>query len=130
MLMNKDAVMVASEIITGEDFLPDRLRDHIRQRGRSLQSRETCVDLITLQEQLKAKNVPPEISSMEFVKDLLEGTQTSANVKYYAEIVRDKAVLRRLIRINEETREYTCYLESQPLDEILEKTQKDRSLSW
>ena len=61
---------------------------------------------------------------MEFVKDLLEGTQTSANVKYYAEIVRDKSILRRLIRINEDIAN-TCYLENQPLDEILEKTQKE-----
>ena len=122
MLMNKDAVMVASEIITGEDFYQtaygiifDSVVDLFKE-GKP-------VDLITLQEQLKAKNVPPEISSMEFVKDLLEGTQTSANVKYYAEIVRDKAVLRKLIRINEETAN-TCYLESQPLEEILEKTEK------
>ena len=114
MLMNKDAVMVASEIITGEDFYQtaygiifDSVVDLFKE-GKP-------VDLITLQEQLKAKNVPPEISSMEFVKDLLEGTQTSANVKYYAEIVRDKAVLRKLIRINEETAN-TCYLESQPLE--------------
>ena len=51
------------------------------------------------------------------------GTQTSANVKYYAEIVRDKAVLRRLIRINEDIAN-TCYLENQPIEDILEQTEK------
>lgn len=122
MLMNKDAVMTASEILTGEDFYQTAY-GIIFDCVVNLFKAGKPVDLITLQEQLKEENVPPEISSMEFVKDLLEGTQTSANVKYYAEIVRDKSILRKLIRINEETAN-TCYLENQPLEEILEKTEK------
>ena len=122
MLMNKDAVMVASEIITGEDFYQTAY-GIIFDSVVDLFKAGKPADLITLQEKLKEKNVPPEISSMEFVKDLLEGTQTSANVKYYAEIVRDKAILRRLIRINEDIAN-TCYLENKPLEEILETTEK------
>ena len=122
MLMNKDAVMVASEMLTGDDFyqtaygiLFDAVVELFKE-GRP-------VDLITLQEHLKEKDVPPEISSMEYVRELLAGTQTSANIKYYAEIVKDKAILRRLIKINEETAN-TCYLENKPLEEILEQTEK------
>ena len=122
MLMNKDAVMTASEILTGEDFYQTAY-GIIFDCVVNLFKAGKPVDLITLQEQLKEENVPPEISSMEFVKDLLEGTQTSANVKYYAEIVRDKSILRKLIKINEEIAN-TCYLENQPLEEILEKTEK------
>ena len=127
MLMNKDAVMVASEIITGEDFYQtaygiifDSVVDLFKE-GKP-------VDLITLQEQLKAKNVPPEISSMEFVKDLLEGTQTSANVKYYAEIVRDKAVLRKLSGSTKRLQTRVIWKAS-----LLRKSwkkQKNRSLNW
>ena len=83
MLMNKEAITVASEMLSGEDFyqtvygiLFDSVVE-LFQAGKP-------VDLITLQEYLKEKNVPPEISSMEFARDLLTGTQTSANVKYYA----------------------------------------------
>lgn len=122
MLMSKDAVMTASEILTGEDFyqtaygiLFDSAVD-LFKAGRP-------VDLITLQEHLKEKDVPPEISSMEFARELLVGTQTSANVKYYAEIVREKAILRRLIKVSEETAN-TCYLENRPLEDILEQTEK------
>ena len=60
---------------------------------------------------------------MEFARDLLVGTQTSANVKYYAEIVKEKSVLRSLIKLNEETAN-ACYLENEPLDELLERTEK------
>ena len=99
-LENKDAIMVASEMLSGEDFYQTAygiLFDAVVE----LFHEGKPVDLITLQEHLKEKDVPPEVSSMEFARELLVGTQTSANIKYYAEIVRDKAVLRRLIRINE-----------------------------
>ena len=122
MLMNKDAIMVASEMLSGEDFYQTAygiLFDAVVE----LFHEGKPVDLITLQEHLKEKDVPPEVSSMEFARELLVGTQTSANIKYYAEIVRDKAVLRRLIRINEDIAN-ACYLENQPLEDILEQTEK------
>lgn len=68
------------------------------------------VDLITLQNRLKEKELPPDISSMEYVRDLIAAVPTSANVKYYANIVSEKAVLRRLIRTTEEVAN-ACYLE-------------------
>ena len=116
MLMNKDAVMVASEMLSGEDFYQTAygiLFDAVVELFKAGRP----VDLITLQEHLKEKDVPPEISSMEYARELLAGTQTSANIKYYAEIVKDKAILRRLIKINEETAN-TCYLENRPLEEM------------
>lgn len=122
MLMNKDAIMVASEMLSGEDFYQTAygiLFDAVVE----LFHEGKPVDLITLQEHLKEKDVPPEVSSMEFARELLVGTQTSANIKYYAEIVRDKAVLRRLIKINEDIAN-ACYLENQPLEDILEQTEK------
>ena len=122
MLMNRDAVLIASEIISGEDFYQTTygiLFDSMVE----LFHAGKPVDLITLQEHLKEKNVPPEVSSMEYARELLSGIQTSANVKYYAQIVREKATLRRLIKINEEIANI-CYLENKPLEEILETTEK------
>ena len=86
MLMNKDAIMAASEIITGEDFYQTAYGILFDSMVELFQAGKP-VDLITLQEHLKEKDVPPEISSMEFARDLLVSVQTSANVKYYAEIV-------------------------------------------
>ena len=68
------------------------------------------VDLITLQNRLKEKDLPPDISSMEYVRELLEAVPTSANIKYYANIVSEKALLRRLIKTTEEVAN-SCYLE-------------------
>lgn len=52
---------------------------------------------------------------------------TSANVKYYAQIVADKATLRRLISINEEIANI-CYAGKEPTDVILEETEKKYSM--
>ena len=81
------------------------------------------VDLITLQNRLREKAVPEEISSLEFVRDLVTAVPTSANVKYYAEIVSEKATLRRLIKMNEAIAN-ECYQGQEPLEAILERTEK------
>jgi len=74
-----------------------------------------------LQDRLREKDVPSEVSSPEFIRDLITAVPTSANVKYYAGIVADKAVLRRLIRLNEEIAN-DCYVGKESLDTILEDT--------
>ena len=81
------------------------------------------VDLVTLQNKLREKDVPPEVSSLEFVRDLIAAVPTSANIKYYAAIVSEKSTLRRLIRLNEEIAN-TCYAEKESLEYILEDTEK------
>ena len=122
MLMNKEAITVASEILSGDDFYQTAYGILFNSMVELFHAGKP-VDLITLQEYLKEKDVPPEISSMEFARDLLMGTQTSANIKSYAEIVREKSIMRRLIKVNEETAN-ACYLQNQPLEEILEDAQR------
>ena len=122
MLMDKDAITTASEIISGEDFYQNAY-GVIFDSMVELFNEGKPVDLITLQERLKEKDVPPEIASLEFVRDLITAVPTSANVKYYADIVADKALMRRLIKLNEEIAN-TCYAGKEPLETILEKTEK------
>ena len=122
MLMGRDAILTASEILTGEDFYQQQygvIFDAIVE----LHNEGKPVDLITLQNRLREKDVPPEISSMEFARDLLSAVPTSANVKYYATIVSEKALLRRLIKLNEEISN-ECYLAKEKVDVILENTEK------
>lgn len=122
MLMNKDAILTASEMITGDDFYQTAYGIVFDAMVDLFQAAKP-VDLITLQEHLKEKNVPAEVSSMEFMRDLLGNVYTSANVKYYADIVRQKAVLRRMIKFNEQVAD-TCYRESEPVEQILESAEK------
>ena len=86
MIMSRDAIVEASEIITGADFYQQQY-GAVFEAMVELHDEGKAVDLVTLQERLREKNLPPEISDMEFVKDILSSVITSANVKYYAEIV-------------------------------------------
>ena len=121
-LMDRDAITVAAEIICGDDFY-QKAYGEIFDSVVELFNEGKPVDLITLQNRLREKAVPEEISSLEFVRDLVTAVPTSANVKYYAEIVSEKATLRRLIKMNEAIAD-ECYQGQEPLEAILERTEK------
>ncbi|MCC8101652.1 MAG: replicative DNA helicase [Clostridiales bacterium] len=122
MLMDRDAVTVASEMLTADDF-------YQKQYGIlfgaivELYGENQPIDLITLQNRLREKDVPPEISSMEFMQGLLSLTYTSANVRGYAQIVAEKAQMRRLIKTSEEIAA-TCYAGKESVEVIMEDTEK------
>ncbi|MFT3984447.1 MAG: replicative DNA helicase [Lachnospiraceae bacterium] len=122
MLMDKEAIVIASEILHKEDFYGKQY-GILFEAMVELYNEGKPVDLVTLQNHLKEKDVPAEISSMEFIKELITIVPTSANVKYYANIVSEKAVLRRLIRINEEIAN-ECYAGRESTEYILEDTEK------
>ena len=122
MLMNKDAILSASEMIGGQDFYQSAygvIFDTIVEmfnEGRT-------ADLVSLKERLKEKDVPPEIASLEFMRDILNIVSTSVNVRAHAEIIADKSMMRRLIKLNEQIAN-TCYVGKEPLPAILETTEK------
>ena len=122
MLMDTEAIMAASDIITGEDFYQKQygiLFDAIVE----LYNEGQPVDLNTLQNRLKQKDVPPEVASLEFAKDLLSSVYTSTNVRSYAKIVHDNAMLRKLIRVNEDIAN-TCYSGKETVEDIFSDTEK------
>ncbi len=122
MIMDRDAIVVASELISGEDFY-NKQYGILFETMRELNDKGLPVDLVTLQDKLKEKNVPPEVSSLEFVRDLITAVPTSANIKYYANIVAEKSTLRKLIRLNEEIAN-TCYAGKEELETILTDTEQ------
>lgn len=122
MLLDKDAITTASEIITGEDFYQHQY-EVLFTAMRELFNEGKPVDLITLQDKLKEKELPPELSSLEFIGELIRSVPTSTNVRYYANIVKEKAILRRLIKVTEGITNQ-CYLDKEKLENILEDTEK------
>ena len=122
MLMDRDAIIAASEIVTEDDF-------YQRQYGVMFQcmvelfNEGQAVEVINLQNRLKERDVPPEVASLETLRDIITTVPTSANVRAYAEIVREKSMLRKLIRVNEEIAN-TCYAGKEKLEDILAHTEK------
>ena len=122
MLMDRDAIIAASEIITPDEFYQHQYGVMFEAMV-ELFNEGKPVDLVTLQDRLKEKDVPPEVSSLEFVRDIITTVPTSANVRSYANIVHEKAVLRKLIKINEQIAN-TCYAGKEKLEDILAQTEK------
>ncbi len=123
MIMDKDAIVTAMEMLHKDDFYHQQY-GVLFEAMVELYSAGQPVDLVTLQNKLKEKDVPKEISSLEFVRDLITAVPTSANIKYYATIVSENAVKRRLIRITESI-ENECYAGKESLESVLDKTEKD-----
>lgn len=122
MMLDNQAIMTAGEILTGDDFYNTQY-GIIFDAMQELASSGRPVDLITLQDILKEKNVSPEVSSLTYVKDFIDRVPTSANIKSYAEIVREKSVLRKMIRTNDDISS-SCYAGKEKLDKILDDAEK------
>ena len=122
MLLDREAVVVASELLHGDDFYSKQY-GIIFDAMVELNSEGKPIDPVVLQEKLREKDVPPEVSSLEFMKDILAVVPTSANVRQYANLVAEKSTLRKLIRLNEEIAG-NCYAGRESLEYILDDTEK------
>ncbi len=122
MLMDRDAITEAVEVLTKEDF-------YHRQYGimfeaiRELYNEDIPVDLVTVRDRLLRDGAPPEMQSTDFLRDILSAVPTSVNARTYADIVHEKAILRRLIKASEEIVQ-KCYEGSQDTEDILNDTEK------
>lgn len=123
MIMDRDAIVTATEMLHKDDFYHKQY-GILFEAMSELFTANLPVDLVTLQNKLKEKDVPSEISSLEFVRDLLNAVPTSANIKYYATIVSENSVKRRLIRTLEDI-ENECYAGKESLESVLSKTETD-----
>lgn len=122
MIMDKEAIVAASEILSKEDFY-QQAYGALFEALTELYNEGKPVDIVILHDRLREKDIPPEVSSMEFIAELVASVPTSASVRHYANIVSEKAILRRLIRINEEIANQ-CYAESGSVENILADTEK------
>ena len=123
MIMDKDAIVTAMEMLLREDFYHQQY-GVLFETMVELYSDGQPVDLVTLQNKLKEKDVPREVSSLEFVRDLVTAVPTSANIKYYATIVKENSVKRKLIHVTEGI-ENDCYAGKDALEVVLDRTEKE-----
>ena len=96
MLIDRDAVAQAIEIINDTMFYREANRRLFRSMGR-LFERSDVIDVITVSEDLKKTDELESIGGAGYLAELLDAVPTAANIEYHARIVREKALLRRLI---------------------------------
>lgn len=122
MLIDQEAITIASEIVNVDDFY-NRQYGILYEAMLELNNERKQVDIVTLLDKLKEKDVPEEMVNLEYLRDVIAAVPTSANIRYYAGIVAEKATLRRLIRITGEI-ENNCYEGKESTEFILDDTEK------
>ncbi len=123
MLLDNEAIIVASEKLTAEDFYNPRFRV-LFSAIVTLYREGKPADLVTLTEKLKEMNVSEEIGSIEFISNIISSVPTSANVKYYAEIVHNKALSRELIHTMENLTNQ-CYQDTTDINDIMDDAERE-----
>ena len=122
MIMDREAIGKVSEVLTKEDFY-DKRYGLLFEAITGLHNNGKPVDMVTIRARLSELNAPDDMMGMEYMIDIVNNTYTSANVKVYADIVAEKAILRRLIKFCENTINH-CYNPSESVGDILAETEK------
>lgn len=97
MMLDADALDKVIEILQVEDFYHPAHRI-LYEAIASLHERNQPVDLLTVQEELRRRNRLDEVGGLPALVSIIESVPTAANAEYYARIVQEKAILRRLLR--------------------------------
>ena len=122
-MLSENAVSVALEAINEDSFYV-RKHGFIFQGIVSLYDNNEAVDVITLAEKIKSMNKLDEIGGASYLTELASSVPSAANIAHYVNIVRDKAVLRKLINTSGFVMN-RCYDASIVVNEILDEAEKE-----
>ena len=96
-LLDKDAIIAVAETITPTDFYKDAHRI-IYESMMALNNKNEPIDMVTLTDELRKRGYLDDIGGVTYLTSLSTIVPTTSNVKYYADIVKEKSVLRQLIK--------------------------------
>jgi replicative DNA helicase len=117
-LLDNEAIANAIEHLTPNDFYKDSHKK-IFVAMLDLYEKNEPIDLITLTEQLNRKEQLAEIGGASYLSSIVNMVPTSANIRYHAKIVKEKAILRNLITTSTEIIT-TCYDAEGDVNELLD----------
>jgi len=121
MLLDRDALLKALEILHPEDFYYDVHRIVFESIVELFEEDKAC-DLVTLAEKLRQKGKLETVGGTDYLVQLVNVVPTAANVEYYAHIVEEKSIIRALMQLcTRIVRE--CYEAGAEASELLDKAQ-------
>ncbi len=123
MLLDKEAISTATEVINGEDFYREAHKE-IYEAIIEIFNKNEPVDLITITEKLKQRNTIEAIGGVTYLVNLQNVVPSTRNVKHYAEIIHEKSILRRLIKSSNEVSS-SCYDAKEEVVSIIDRAEKN-----
>ncbi len=99
MLIEKEVIENVTETLLPKHFYSDAHRK-IYEAILDLRARNLPVDVVTLSEELRKANRLDELGGQKYLAELMEKVSTAAHTQAYANIVKEKALLRELIRVS------------------------------
>lgn len=123
LLLDKDAIIKIADLLSPDDFYRN---EHavIYKMMLGLFEKRTPIDLVTLSNALEKEKITKDIGGAAYLTQLVNSVPTAAHVVKYAEIVRDKAVLRRLIQVAREIEEKAFGEDEGAVDEVLDESER------
>ncbi len=112
----------ACEALTREDFYLESHRS-IFARMESLSSRSLPIDSLTLGEELRKENELEAIGGIAYITSLIDGVPRVSNIEHYSRIVKEKALLRRLIHASNEVL-LRCFNSEEDASDLLELAER------
>lgn len=100
-LMDRECLATVIEYVRADDFY-DLKNKELFEAIMDLFNLDKPIDVITVAEQLRQRGTFDKIGGEIYLADIASAVSTSANVKYYAKIVSEYAIRRRLIRVSED----------------------------
>lgn len=121
MMLSRDAVVEASEVITKDDFYRESHKV-LFEVMMELYEKNEPVDLVTVTDALRSRDLLEVVGGMDYVADLPMNVISTSTVPYYAKMIKDKATLRRLIESSGRVAELGYGGGS--VDEVLEEAER------
>jgi replicative DNA helicase len=122
MLIERPAVERAAEILKPEDFYRDAHR-HIFETMLTLAERDEAIDLITVEDELRSRSLIESVGGFTYLRNLMDAPATAANIEYYARLVEEKAILRRLLSAGTEI-QGMAYAEFDSVNEVIDRAEQ------
>ncbi|NOY64185.1 MAG: replicative DNA helicase [Nitrospirae bacterium] len=122
-LLDNEALLKALEIITPEDFYRDSHKKIFNAMIELFEKNEP-IDLITLTDHLRMKDHLESIGGVSYLTSLVNFIPTAANVRHHARLIREKSLMRGLIRTATEIVSMV-YEENMPADDLVDMAEKN-----
>lgn len=125
MIMDRDAINVATEMLSQDDFYFEQC-GYLFTAISELYSEGKSIDPVTIQAKFHDKNLSDSYANVEYINILVSNVPASINIKDYCEVVKNKSMLRSIIKMNQ-AMELKCFKEDEPIGNILDSAESDLS---